>query len=124
MRILSFLSLTIFSIIFMASPKDNALANISWNGIINAPDAMNGNLKFSEDTLFVFVDTQLIETSTYAVSSDTITVVKFSGLSPCLNEIGTYTFQITNDILTIKPLTDLCDARYNVFSPLGYVGDN
>ena len=124
MRILCYLCLTIFSIILMASPNNNELVNTSWMGLINAPDPEDANLKFSEDTLYVYINTQLIETSIYSVNSDTLTLQKISGLSPCLDEIGSYTFKINDDVLVIKPATDICEARYNVFSPLGYKRKN
>ena len=104
----------------MASPKMNPLSNTSWNGILNAPDPIETNLKFSEDTMFLYVQTQLIETSTYTVNSDTLKIVKISGISPCEDEIGVYVFEISNDMLDIKPISDFCDVRYEAFSPLGY----
>ncbi len=124
MKLICLIILTIFSIIVMSSPKNNDLANTSWIGIINAPDAIEAKLKFSEDTLYVYADTQLIETSLYAVSSDTIRIEKISGVSPCKDEIGIYTFQVNNNVLIIKPITDICESRFNVFSPLGYEGKN
>ena len=104
----------------MASPNTNELDNTSWTGLVNAPDPEDATLKFSADTLYVYINTQLIETSIYSVNLDTLTLVKATGLSPCLDEIGKYEFQINNDVLTVKPISDFCDARYEVFSPLGY----
>ncbi|MEO6347861.1 MAG: hypothetical protein ABIO60_08120 [Aquaticitalea sp.] len=120
MRMLCYFTFTIFSIIFMASPKNNGLVNTSWSGIMNVPNPTPTTLKFSIDTFYVYVDKDLIETSTYSVSNDTLTLKKVSGGSPCMDEVGIYAYDITEDVLIIKPVSDSCDARYYALSPLGY----
>ena len=81
---------------------------------------MDGSLKFSEDTLYVYIETQLIETSTYTINNDTLKIVKISGTSPCEDELGIYTFKISDDMLEIKPIENFCEVRYDAFSPHGY----
>ena len=120
MKLITYVFVVLCSIIFMASPKMNPLSDTTWNGILNAPDPMNGSLKFSEDTLYVYIETQLIETSTYTINKDTLKIVQLSGSSPCEDELGVYVFKISDDMLDIKPISDFCEVRYEVFSPLGY----
>lgn len=124
MRIIYLFGLTIFSIIFMASPQKSELANSSWKGILNVPDPVDANLKFSIDSFYVLVNIKIIETSTYTVSNDTLTLKKVLGGSPCMDEIGVYTYTITNDVLSIRPVSDACDGRKYAFTLLGYKKEN
>lgn len=120
MKVISYLGLSICAIIMMAFPKTDALSNTSWKGFLNVPDPTDASLKFSGDTLYVYINAELIETSTYSVKSDTLNLIKVSGNSPCTNEVGIYTYEIDKNTLMIRPVSDVCEARFYAFDPMGY----
>lgn len=124
MRYIFYLGFSIFTLLFMTTPTINDLTNTSWTGILNAPEPADATLKFSDDKFYVFIDTTLIETSNYSVSNDTLILKKVQGRSPCNYEIGKYTYTITNDVLNIRPISDVCEARFFAFTPLGYKKEN
>lgn len=120
MKILSYVGLTICAFIFMSSPKTDSLSNTTWSGYLNLPDPYDATLKFTEDTLFVYLNTDLIETSLYSVKSDTLSITKLSGNSLCTDGVGKFAFEINKDMLMIVPITDLCEGRFYAFDEFGY----
>ena len=86
---------------------------------MNIPDPYETILHFKKDTaiLTLAADGSLIETMIYSVSKDTLRLTKVSGLSPCTDNAGLYRIQITDDKLTIAPISDDCNDRANAFKP-------
>jgi len=99
------------------------LTNTSWKGIISAQNDFAAILTFSKDTFQVAMaeENVLIETMSYSLKGDTLTVRKIAGGSPCDDTtIGTYKIAIKNDIFYITVITDECMERSMAFSAAGY----
>jgi len=96
------------------------LANTSWRGTLLVPDAMNGVLSFSKDSLTASINYEVVETNHYRVNGDTLFLTKLSGSSPCGSEEASYIYSIKDDVLYLKLVKDACEIRSGAFSPEGY----
>lgn len=113
---------TILAVSIFAFPQEKIedLKNTTWSGTLHAPDAVEAVLEFKADSMFVYIGTDLIETMTYQVASDTLKLKKVGGNSPCGQELGSYRYSISNDQLKLVALQDDCEVRKGAFSPDGY----
>ena len=95
------------------------LTDTKWKNFMNIPDPYETILHFKKDTaiLTLAADGSLIETMIYVVSKDTLRLTKVSGLSPCNETAGLYRIQVSDDKLTIVPISDDCNDRANAFKP-------
>ena len=109
------------SVIFLllSSTLSAQLTDTKWKNFMNIPDPYETILHFKKDTaiLTLAADGSIIETMTYAVSKDTLRLSKVSGLSPCNENAGLYRIQVSDDKLTIVPISDDCNDRANAFKP-------
>lgn len=96
------------------------LSNTKWIGIVNVPSPEQCTLEFKSDTMFLYINNDIIETTSYREKGDTLIFKKISGKSPCGDEAGEYTYHIKENVLTISLLNDMCSARLNAFTPEGY----
>ena len=110
-----------YSVLFLSlSSTTNAqLTDTKWKNFMNIPEPYETIMQFNKDTaiLPLAADGALIETMTYAVSKDTLRLIKISGMSPCSDNVGLYRIQIKDDKLTITPISDDCTERMNAFKP-------
>jgi hypothetical protein len=100
------------------------LANTKWAGTAAVPDPTDITLTFKKDTLNMSLkgSNDIIESMTYTVKGDVITVKKVSGGSPC--EAGSESqlkYAIKGDQLTITVIADVCAARQNAWPPDPFV---
>jgi len=103
------------------STKPNVLADTKWTGIVNAPSPEMMTFAFSENMLNLLYQGETIETMSYTVDRDTLTLKKTSGGSPCsLDSVGSYTFSINDNKLTFTLVKDDCNERAIAFDPNGY----
>jgi hypothetical protein len=108
-------------IICFKSPAAADLVNTKWKGVLNAPGPEDGMLEFKKDSVLAYIGGQIIETSHYSLKGDTLMFQKLSGGSPCTpTQVGKYLYAIKSDVLTIKMISEDCDARIGVFSDAGY----
>lgn len=94
------------------------LTETKWKSYMNIPDATETILHFKKDTLLMIIvaDGSVGETMKYSVSKDTLKISKLSGFSPCGEGMnGLYRFVITEGKMTITPLSDDCQDRYDAF---------
>ena len=97
-----------------AALAQNPLAGTAWQGQAFIPDEKTIVLSFKADSLSMFIVPHMIlgESMVYTVEADTITLRKISGGSPCNAQgIGKLQFTIVKDQMTIKSLSDSCQAR-------------
>ena len=93
------------------------LKNTKWKGIIHSDDDINAVFDYRGDTLEVTNsgDGSSIETMTYAVTDTILSIKKVYGQSSCDNATeGKYKFEIKDDVLYLKLLSDACDNRSSV----------
>lgn len=96
------------------------LANTKWKGVINIP-MENGSLQpfavtwlFGMDTVRLIYDNASMESDvmTYKESKGTIAFKKVSGGAPCdSSAVLSCTYEIKNDQLSFKRISDACEAR-------------
>ena len=86
----------------------------SWIATVSIPSPSVAFLKFSNDTLELITteDNQVVETMTYKLASDTLTLLKVSGGSPCdATKPVYYKTAIKEDQLIFTNVNDECDPR-------------
>jgi hypothetical protein len=81
---------------------------------------MQGTFEFKQDTMNLWIDGNIVESTLYKMNKNTLTLKKISGGSPCGDEEGQYTYKISSDRLTITPVKDECGARSAAFDKAGY----
>jgi hypothetical protein len=95
------------------------LKNTKWKGVLHADDDINAVFDYRGDTLEVTNsgDGSSIETMTYTVTDTVLSIKKVYGESSCDNTTeGKYKFEIKDDILYLKLLSDACDNRSSVLN--------
>ena len=119
--------LLLILLIIVSSKTINAqLKNTSWKGDFMVPQPTECIMIFKEDTSFlVFASgfnpdkidpANIIETMSYKIDHDTLSLQKLSGGSPCSEDIiGKYSFAIKNDLMYIQVINDDCPQRASAF---------
>jgi hypothetical protein len=99
--------------VFSAQFASAQLQNTTWTGIFKVPDEMESVLQFTGDTMVLKTPADLaIETMTYRVNKDTITILKLDGNSGCsLSKPAIYKYAIKNNRLIITAIDDDCEQR-------------
>ncbi len=112
MKKMLFLTCICCSISFVASAQ---LAASRWYATINIPDPTECYLQFGQDTVRLFsVDMpgNALESMTYTLQNDTLTITKLEGQSPCeVTGRVRYKTTITEKELKFIQLDDACDVR-------------
>ena len=101
-----------------SAPED--LVNTTWSGKINVPDPVDAEMQFKNDSLFTYVGTDLVETSSFKIKGDTLIIQKINGMSTCDQQPADYKYFIKDDVLKLEALNDLCTERKSAFSTDGY----
>jgi hypothetical protein len=94
-------------------------AGTKWKGSVSVPEPTDLLWVFGADTCFAYVlpDSILLETMTYKIEKDEMTLLKVSGSSPCDNSTpGKYKFEIKDEKLFIRLVKDDCQDRANSFN--------
>lgn len=113
----------ILSAFFVFTASKAQLGNTKWKGTLETDTKINVVFEYGADTLKVnrAEDGENIETMTYTVKDSIITVKKVSGISDCnASGPGKYSFQIKDDNLLIKLVSDACDNRSGVLNNSKY----
>lgn len=90
-----------------------------FRGYANAPDPMEMIMEFKNDTLNMYLaaDFRLVETMSYSLQGDTMTISKLFGQSPCKNGTsGLYKMVLEENKLFITPIKDECTDRFYAFN--------
>lgn len=109
---------------FLSTTAHSQLADTKWRSSMNVPDPVECILQFKKDTLIVMVaadQSMVVETMTYKLKNDTLTIIKVSGTSPCTEVAGIYKCVLKEEKLYISPLNDDCQDRANAFTPEGWI---
>lgn len=109
---------------FLTLSAQSQLADTKWKNSMNVPDPVECILHFKKDTLIVMVaadPSMVVETMTYKLKNDTLTIIKLSGTSPCTEAAGVYKCVLKDEKLFITPLNDDCVERANAFTPEGWI---
>lgn len=90
------------------------IENSKWSGNLAVPEMVPVTLNFKADTFDIFwaENNELLESMTYKISGDTLTLKKTSGGSPC-PEGSTFKlkFSTQGDQMTLTLLSDDCPER-------------
>ncbi len=103
----------LFLLIFPGANTLSAqIQNTSWKGVFNIPSPADCVFEFKTDTVFLTLNGEILETSKFKINEDTLTLQKFSGISPCyLDVIGIYQFKIKDQKLILTIIDDACYTR-------------
>jgi len=125
-------SLSALLVCVIAMNAKAQLTGTRWKGIANVPTPLDCLFYFKTDTLLLQYagsqpvtltgadgdmisatgkDSIVIETMTYKISGDTLTLQKVKGGSPCTDEIGAYKITIKDNKLLVALIDDACEAR-------------
>jgi hypothetical protein len=114
----------LFVAVFTGTMAQAQLTNTKWKNTMMIPEAVEVYLDFAKDTVKMLVvqDAALVETMSYTIQNDTLTLIKLSGLSPCdTDAVGKYKLEIKEDRLTILPIKDDCPDRSAAFLPDAWI---
>jgi len=90
------------------------LANTKWSGSMAVPELTEVTLEFKKDTVNVALTNSgdVIETATYSINGNIITLKKISGGSPCeIGSVSTLRYVLKENELTISVENDPCGPR-------------
>ena len=109
--------LIIIIVIVSSTLAKAQLANTSWKGKFYIPDPTEMILQFKADTVLLnFSYGSTLESMTYKISNDTLTIRKLDGQSDCsVTDEATYKIEIKDKKLSVKPLSDNCINRANAW---------
>ncbi len=114
----------IFFVCFIAISVNAQFSHTKWTGAIKGDNPRDAVLKFGKDTLVLSAasDGSVIETMTYLVKENVLTVTKISGQSDCaVYSIGKYKFELKESALNISILADDCEDRSSALDKTGWV---
>ena len=115
-------SLIIIAFYFIAIdlPAQNSLSNTRWQGTFFIPNAVDVNLNFSKDTLYMTTESgQEVGTIFFTQQKDTLIIRKISGPSPCPEEKqGIYRIEWFDEgnQFRLYGISDECEGRVGVFT--------
>ena len=101
-------------ICFLALASQAQLAGTIWKGNLPIPDPTDILWIFHKDSCYLYLlpDSVVVETMTYKVDKNVMTIAKVSGNSPCDSGTpGSYTFEIRDEKLYITLNKDDCQDR-------------
>lgn len=93
---------------------DSVFLKSAWGGTVYLPDEVPVLVEFAKDTLFFYINAELVETMHYKkVDSSRFQLRKINGASPCDDEIAEYDLILSEDkkILSFKAVKDKCVPR-------------
>ncbi|HTQ27822.1 MAG TPA: hypothetical protein VMI35_06825 [Puia sp.] len=96
------------------------LADTKWKGTAGLPQPTDLVWVFGKDTSFVYTlpDSVLLETMTYKVENNELTLLKVSGASSCDNSTpGKYKIEIRDEKLYFTLIKDDCQDRASAINP-------
>lgn len=116
---------TIFSLVSLifAQIAFAQITNTSWSGTFNIPDPAQMVLQFKSDTLLLgFSNNNVLESMTYKISNDTLSIIKIDGQSPCdFTTPATYKLTMKEKKLFITALNDDCAERVSAWPQDGLI---
>jgi hypothetical protein len=90
------------------------LKNTKWKGTIHSDNDIDVVFNYGRDSLKVtnIADSSNVETMTYTIKDKVLTLQKVYGQSDCdTTGSGTYQFEIKDNLLYIKLISDACNDR-------------
>ncbi|MEJ5962010.1 hypothetical protein [Pedobacter immunditicola] len=113
-------SIMALSMVSMLNSKPEDLINTTWSGKINVPDPVDAEMEFRNDSLFTYIGTDLVETTSFKIKGDTLILQKISGMSTCDQQPADYKYTIKDEVLKLEALNDNCAERKSAFSNDGF----
>ena len=92
------------------------LSNTKWKITLQLENPTETFFDFGKDSLKVFVlaDSSLLETCLFTEKEGEMSILKVKGISNCEGQAGKYKFEIHNDQLVLKLISDSCSDRAEV----------
>lgn len=87
-----------------------------WEATISIPNPTECFLQFDHDTMKLFtkdMPAAPVESMRFTAASDTLTLVKLDGQSPCDNTPAVYRATVKDNVLQFASISDACDVRVN-----------
>jgi hypothetical protein len=94
-------------------PTDSIFLRSVWGGTVHMPDEVPVLIEFSNDTLFFFINDQLVESMICKKKGNIYELKKLNGASPCDDETTEYELILTEERrkLMFKAIKDKCLQR-------------
>ncbi|HRD58694.1 MAG TPA: hypothetical protein PK504_11625 [Ferruginibacter sp.] len=105
-----------FVFILICGTTNAQIENSKWAGTLMIPNETECIFQFKKDSLYLYLadGEREIEAMRYAVSNDSLKIVKLHGSSPCdTSTEAVYLWKIKDNILKLTAFKDDCDARTN-----------
>ena len=92
---------------------DSVFLKSSWSGTVHIPDEVPVLIEFSKDTLFFYINGELVETMNYVKKGTTFQLKKLYGVSPCDETPAVYDLLLVEEKkkLIFKAVKDACQQR-------------
>ena len=113
--------LILIIVIALSASVKAQLANTSWKGNFSVPDPAEMVLQFKTDTVLLnYPYGTTLETMSYKINNDTLTLRKMSGQSDCgYSKDAVYKIEIKNKKLTLSAISDDCVVRVDAWPSEG-----
>ncbi len=118
--------LFILLVSFVSVAVHAQLADTKWKLTLKLDNPLDAVFTFGKDTLNVTAaaDGSLVETMTYTVKDNILTIQKVSGQSDCEgSSIGKYKFEKKDNTLVVTLVSDDCADRSGVLDNTTWVKD-
>jgi len=99
--------------LFIAIAVSAHLTRTVWKGAVKGDNPQSAILKFGKDTLVLYAaDKTVIETMTYSVKANVLSITKVSGQSDCgTNSTGKYKLTVAAGTMGMATMLDACNDR-------------
>jgi hypothetical protein len=108
---------------FLIAGAKAQLANTKYKGTIQMDAPTEIVWSFEKDTVRVYklADNAMIETFTYKLDHDVLTLTKAYGISPCdVSMVGKYQTAWKDDTLELTVIEDACTGRADAIAGIAY----
>jgi hypothetical protein len=105
------------TLLFISASTQAQFANTRWKATLQIDNPINVIMDFGNDTvrLYTVSDSTIIETMAYRVQDTALVLQKIEGQSECESStIGKYKFDLKDNRLVIRLISDDCDDRVTV----------
>ena len=113
----------ILSLVITSVSLSAQLAGSKWKGTLQGDNPQEVVFEFRKDSAVVYTtaENSHVETMTYTVKDNVLTLIKAHGISDCDGGPGKYSITIEKDTMTMKRSEDNCGDRVEAIDGVKWV---